>query len=54
MIKLYCAPHTISTVIVTTLNEGVHWEPILLDVRGGAQLEPEYLALNPKGRVPLL
>ena len=54
MLKLYCAPHTISTVIVTTLNEGVHWEPILLDVRGGAQLKPEYLALNPKGRVPLL
>ena len=54
MLKLYCAPHTISTVIVTTLNEGVHWEPIRVDVRGGEQLQPEYLKLNPKGRVPVL
>lgn len=54
MLKLYCAPHTISTVIVTTLNEGVHWEPIRVDVRGGEQLTPEYLKLNPKGRVPVL
>ena len=54
MLKLYCAPITISTAVVTTLNEGVHWEPIRVDVAGGEQTKPDYLAVNPKGRVPVL
>ncbi len=54
MLKLYCAPVTVSTVVVVALNEGVHWEPIRVDVAGGEQTRPDYLALNPKGRVPLL
>lgn len=54
MLKLYCAPNTISTSVVVTLNEGVHWEPIRIDVAGGEQTGPDYLALNPKGRVPVL
>lgn len=54
MLKLYCAPNTISTSVVVTLNEGVHWEPIRIDVAGGEQTRPDYLALNPKGRVPVL
>ncbi|NNE79238.1 MAG: glutathione S-transferase family protein [Silicimonas sp.] len=52
--KLYCAPNTISTVVVIALNEGVHWEPIRVDVAGGEQTRPEYLKVNPKGRVPVL
>lgn len=54
MLKLYCAPKTISTAVVTTLNEGVHWEPIRVDIAGGEQAREPYLALNPKGRVPVL
>ena len=54
MLKLYCAPMTISTVVVVTLNEGVHWEPIRVDVKGGEQTREPYLSLNPKGRVPVL
>lgn len=54
MLKLYCAPNSISTAVVTTLNEGVHWEPIRVDFKTAEQTKSEYLALNPKGRVPLL
>lgn len=54
MLKLYCAPLTVSTCVVVALNEGVHWEPIRVDVAGGEQTREEYLAVNPKGRVPVL
>ena len=54
MLKLYCAPLTISAATVITLNEGVHWEPIRVDTASGEQTRPEYLAINPKGRVPVL
>ena len=54
MLKLYCAPNTISVAAVTAMNEGVHWEPIRVDMAGGEQTKPEYLAINPKGRVPVL
>lgn len=55
MLKLYCAPRTISTAVVAFLNDsGVHWEPIRVDVAGGEQTRPEYLSINPKGRVPVL
>lgn len=54
MLKLYCAPHTVSSTVVITLNEGVHWEPIRVDVAGGEQTREDFLALNPKGRVPVL
>ena len=54
MLKLYCAPMTISTAVVVALNEGVHWEPIRVDVKGGEQTREPYLSLNPKGRVPVL
>ena len=55
MLKLYCAPRTISVAVVTLLNEsGVHWEPIRVDLAGGEQTRAPYRALNPKGRVPVL
>lgn len=54
MLKLYCAPHTIATAVVIALNEGVHWEPIRIDLAGGEQTREPYLSLNPKGRVPVL
>lgn len=55
MLKLYCAPRTISTAVVVALNEaGIHWEPIRVKLAEGEQTRPEYLAINPKGRVPVL
>lgn len=54
MLKLYCAPKTISTAVVVALNEGVHWEPIRVDIAGGEQSDDPFLSLNPKGRVPVL
>lgn len=55
MLKLYCAPKTISTAVVAFLNDaGIHWEPVRVDIAGGEQTRPEYLAVNPKGRVPVL
>lgn len=54
MLKLYCAPMTISTAVVTALNEGVHWEAIRVDFASGEQTRAPYLAINPKGRVPVL
>lgn len=55
MLKLYCAPKTISTAVVVALNEsGVHWEPVRVDFASGEQTKPDYLAINPKGRVPVL
>lgn len=54
MLKLYCAPNTISLAVVIALNEGVHWEPVRVDFAKAEQKTPDYLALNPKGRVPVL
>lgn len=54
MLKLHCAPKTISTAVVIALNEGVHWEAVPVDVAGGEQTREPYLSLNPKGRVPVL
>ena len=55
MLKLYCAPRTISVAVVTLLNDaGIHWEPIRVDIAGGEQTRPEYHRINPKGRVPVL
>lgn len=54
MLQLHCAPNTISVAAVVALNEGVHWEAIRVDFARAEQTKPAYLALNPKGRVPVL
>lgn len=54
MLKLYCAPRTISVAVVAALNEGVHWEAIRVDLASDEQTRPGYLEINPKGRVPTL
>ncbi|MGR3515151.1 MAG: glutathione S-transferase family protein [Paracoccaceae bacterium] len=51
---LHCAPNTIAVAVVVALNEGVHWEAARIDFASADQTKPEYLALNPKGRVPTL
>lgn len=55
MLKLYWSPNTISAAVALTLNEGgVHWEGIKLDFQSAEQTRPDYLKVNPKGRVPAL
>ena len=54
MLKLYCAPNTIAVAAIVALNEGVHWEPIRVDFASAEQTKPDYLSINPKGRVPVL
>lgn len=55
MLKLYCAPRTISVAVAAALyDSGIHWEPIRVDIAGGEQTREPYLSLNPKGRVPVL
>ncbi|WP_187428277.1 Glutathione S-transferase GST-6.0 [Roseobacter fucihabitans] len=53
--RLYYAPRTISIAAVIALEEaGLPYDPVPVDFASGAQTKPEYLALNPKGRVPVL
>ncbi len=55
MLKLYYAPGTISIAVAIALEEaGLAYDPVKVDFAGAAQTKPEYLAINPKGRVPAL
>lgn len=55
MLKLFYAPNACSLAVHIALNEaGADFEPIRLDLKAGDQRKPEYLAVNPKGRVPAL
>ena len=54
-IKLYYAPGACSLASHITLEEvGVPYQTQKLDLAAGDQRKPEYLALNPRGRVPTL
>lgn len=54
-LKFYYAPMTSATRVHWALEElGVTYEKIKLDLAAGDQKKPEYLALNPNGKVPLL
>jgi glutathione S-transferase len=53
--KLYWAPRTRSTRILWMLEETrIPYERVLVDIRSGAQRAPDYLAINPMGKVPAL
>jgi len=55
MLKLFYAPGTISVAVALTLEEaGLPYEAIKVDFKNAAQTKPDYLAINPKGRVPAL
>ena len=55
MLKLYFAPNTAGSVVALILYEGgVHWEKRPVDFASAEQTKPDYLAINPKGRVPAL
>lgn len=53
--KLYYAPNSCALASLIVLEEiGVPYEPVRLDFGQGAQRQPGFLAVNPKGRVPAL
>ncbi len=54
-LKLYYAPGTCALAPHIVLEEvGIAFEPVAVDIKAGEQRTPEYLKLNPKGRVPVL
>ena len=55
MMKLYWAPRTRSFTALWLMEEtGLPYERVLTDISTGAQKAPEYLAINPMGKVPAL
>ena len=55
MLKLFYAPGTCALASYIALEEaGAAYEPVRLDFSRGEQRKPEYLKVNPKGRVPAL
>ena len=55
MFKLYFAPGTCALACHIALAEaGAPYTTVKLDFKAGQQNSPEYLAINPKGRVPSL
>jgi glutathione S-transferase len=53
--KFFYAPHTCALASHIALEDaGATYEAMRLDFRAGDQRKPEYLAINPKGRVPTL
>lgn len=55
MLTLYFAPGTCALASMITLEEsGLPFETRKVDTAGGEQRSPEYLKINPKGRVPAL
>ena len=54
-IVFYCHPMSSASPIASALAElGVPHERVKIDIRSGEQRRPEYLALNPNGKVPTL
>ncbi|WP_428671807.1 glutathione S-transferase family protein [Reyranella sp.] len=55
MLTLYYAPHTISLATHILLEEvGADYETVRIDFGKTEQRSPEYLKVNPKGRMPAL
>lgn len=55
MIKLFYSPGACSLASHIALEEaGAEYEAVRVDTAAGEQRKPEYLAINPKGRVPAL
>jgi glutathione S-transferase len=55
VLRLYYAPNTCALASHITLEEaGADYEAIRIDFGSGQQRSPDYLKVNPKGRVPAL
>ncbi len=54
-ITFYGSPRSSATRILWALEElGIPFEKVRVDIQAGDQKKPEYLALNPNGKVPLV
>ena len=55
MMQLYWSPRSRSFTALWLMEEtGKPYERVLTDIASGAQKKPEYLAINPMGKVPAL
>jgi glutathione S-transferase len=55
MLTLYYAPHTISLATHIVLEEvGADYSTVRIDFASNQQRSPDYLKINPKGRMPAL
>jgi glutathione S-transferase len=55
MLSLYYAPNTCALASHIALEDaGADYEAVFLNFADGEQRKPDYLAINPKGRVPAL
>ena len=55
MMKLYWSPRSRSFTALWLMEEtGQPYERVLTDIASGAQKKPDYLAINPMGKVPAL
>jgi glutathione S-transferase len=55
MMQLYWSPRTRSFTALWLMEEtGQPYERVLTDISTGAQKQPDYLAINPMGKVPAL
>ena len=53
--RFYYAPMSSATRVHWALEElGIPYEKVKIDLSAGEQKKPEYLALNPNGKVPML
>lgn len=54
-LTFYYSPQSSASPVHWTLDElGVPYEKVVLDLRAGDQRKPEFLKVNPNGRVPAL
>ncbi len=55
MIRFYFNGSPNPTKVALFLEEsGLAYEPVAVDTRTGAQFAPDYLAINPNGKVPAI
>jgi glutathione S-transferase len=55
VLKLYGAARSRASIVKWYLEEiGVPYEFVMLDMQAGAHLQPEYLEINPIGKVPAI
>ena len=55
MLKLYGGAFSRASIVQWYLEElAVPYEFVMLDMKAGAHLEPDYLTINPIGKVPAI